>query len=388
MTLQCFVALCIQPAINFLYRIRRWGRLPQRGPSLVISNHVHDLDTLAVVVSLAIDGPQNKPIYAVASRRLFEPGFVAARAPRLAALLRKANWGGLFRRLSLLPIEDDLFARSIASLALAVERRHGDLTFESTFDERTVTELGGAVACQPLSYLRSNRMFVASQRPISLHRLREPYRSEVIAEMRESVAADTMRLEQLLRTGGTLYLTPEGRLSTDGRLGRLRGALDRLRAGAELYVIGISYDVFLGSRLSMQWRLTKPARQDDLALSVKAARPVNVSQVLSAWLAQRTRPFTAAEALAGVNSCLEALPSGAFVVPELLRDPAGLITSALAKITRLDGLTRESNKYRRTRSCVHPKFRAVPDMIGYQAVFFSETVEALQNDATAERQRV
>jgi len=389
MTLQCFVALCLWPILNVMYKIRRWGRLPrQRAATLAISNHVHDLDTLAVVVALAIDGPQSKPIYSVASRRLFEPGFTAARAPRLAPALRSANWGSLFRRLSLLPIEDDLFARSIASLALAVERLDGDLPFREVFDERTVGDLEDVVWDQPLSQLRTNRAFLVGQKTVSLRALREPYRSEVLALTRASVEQDSARLEKLLEGGATLYLTPEGRLSRDGRLGRLRGALSRMAALADVYVIGISYDVFAGERLSMQYRVMKPARPDDLAASLTAARPVNVSQLLSAWLVETKRSFTLAEAIAGVRSSLAALPSNAFVDPDFKGDLAGLVGRAVASLRRLGGLAREPGAFQRCASCVHPKFREVPDMIAFQAIFFNETTEALRKLSGGERRGV
>ena len=109
--------------------------------------------------------------------------------------------------------------------------------------------------------------------------LREPYRGEVMAETRAHLEPDYHRFEQLLETGNTVYLTPEGTYSKDGRLGPLLTAVVRFVPFAQaLYTLAISYDVFVGRRLSCLFHILPAIDRQDLVTSMCAPRPITVSQ--------------------------------------------------------------------------------------------------------------
>ena len=126
--LQAFAMALITPIYMSTYRIRGWGRLPKRrGATLLINNHQHGLDTTALIMRLSVQGPWMQPIYMAGSRRLFEPGFMEVSAPWIAYLLHFVDWAWMFRMLGVLPIENELRRRSLASFAWSVYTRHGDL---------------------------------------------------------------------------------------------------------------------------------------------------------------------------------------------------------------------------------------------------------------------
>jgi MFS family permease len=378
--LQAFAMAVIHPYYLTAYRIRGWGRLPRRrGATLAISNHQHDLDTTGVIMRLSVQGPWLHPIYAVTSRRLFEPGFMGVRLAWLEPVVRNMNWGWLFGLIGMLPIENELRRRSVASLAWWVYVRHGDLPLTEVFRDGTgAGALGAGDGATLLSLFAKEKYKPARDAYVSIAALREPYRTEVVGQTRAYLAGDLERIENVLRAGGTLYLTPEGRYSKDGRIGRFREALDKLAHLGTVYVLAVSYDPFVGRRLSLLYRALPAQDPSDLRSSLAAPRPVTTSQLIATWIVNRSAPFHAEEALAGARRLLQSLPVDAFIDPELVADPGKMVGSALATMTRLGILQHVGDHYRLSDRRRHPQFPDVADIVRHQANFFEETVEALR----------
>lgn len=372
--LLAFAMAVIHPYYLTAYRIRGWGRLPRkRGATLLISNHQHDLDTTALIMRLSVQGPWLTPIYCASSRRLFEPGFMDVRIRWVSSLVRLVDWSWMFGLLGMLPIENELRRRSIASLAWHVHARHGDLPVAEVFDGRAASLVGTQSRLSALL----GRSSLDQKEYVSIASMREPYKSEIVEAERRIVAEDLDRIESVLRAGGTLYLTPEGRYTRDGRIGRFRASLARLAPLATVYVLALSYDPFAGGRFSLLYRVQPAQRPDDLRTSLAAPRPVVISQLLAAWLCNREGPFSAHEAILAVRTLIAKLPKGAFVDPELLANPDRAVLRALAELTRLRILAAENAAYRITEIRKHPQFPDVADIIEHQANFFEETVAAL-----------
>ncbi|MBV8340596.1 MAG: hypothetical protein JO343_11675 [Candidatus Eremiobacteraeota bacterium] len=379
---QTLVALLVWPYYATVNRMRIWGRLPfHRGSTLVICNHQHDNDNTPAVTAMQLAGSWSRPIYCAAGRRMFEPGFMAMRLPWLRPLLRRFDPTKLFLAIGLVPIENEIRSRAMASLAWWVYTRHGDLTLGEVFDEDIVRRFDPHAVQLRLRRLFSRRWFErANTMRVPIKNLREPYRTEVMVETREHLEPDYRRFEQLLAQGNTLYLTPEGHYTPDGRLGRLQTALMRFIPFAQqLFILSISYDVFVGRRLSGLFRILRPLDPDDLPSSICAPRAVTVSQLLAAWLFERKEmPFVRADAEAAVRSRLASLPANAFVDPELQRDPARLTRAALDGLCRLGALETRSGSMTLAHACRHLQFPLVDDMVAFQARFFDETIAALE----------
>lgn len=361
------------------YRVRGWGRLPlRRGATLAIANHQHDLDTTGVIMRLSVQGPWTRPIFSVASRRLFEPGFMGIRLAWLQPLLRPADWSPLFRILGMLPIENEPRRRPVAAIGNALYVRHGDLAIDDVFEQRAVEGLDlepGArlrALFMPVRYVRSR------DKVVSLSSVREPYRSEMVERLRAQVDEDLARIEDVLRAGGTLYLTPEGRYTQDGKLSRFRMALDRLAGLAKIYVLPTSYDPFIGRRLSLLYRVLPAQDPSDLRSSLCAPRPITASQLLGSWLMRRDGAFREQDALAEIVRALSDLPRDAFVDPELAADPARMVRRALPAMAGFSILAAESGSYKLAAVRRHPQFPLVPDIVAHQSNMFAETVAALK----------
>lgn len=370
-----FAAYTTNFAWNHLaYRVRSFGRVPRRrGATLIVANHQHDLESAAIVATTAIrSGPWRHPIFTASSRRMYEPGFLAIRLPWARGLMRRVNAGSLFMTLGLLPLENELGSREISALAWSVQHRHGPKELAEIFDPRVASRFPAGTKT---SDLWAEQCFDEARATVKLALLREPYRREVLEETRALLDEDFARMENVLRCGGTFYLTPEGRYSPDGRIGPMRGAIDKLAPLATMYAAGVSYDPFVAGRLSMLYRIGRLDDRAHLAQALAALRPVVTSQLLASFLDGREAPFTQADARAAVVAALGALPHGLFVDPELARDPHRMVDAALAYMVRLAILERApGGAYRLGAQRRHPQFPLVDDIVAYNARFFEETV--------------
>ncbi len=358
------------------YRVRGWGRLPRRrGPTLIVANHQHDLESMTIVTATTVlSGPWRHPVFTASSRRMYEPGFLAGRLPWLRFLLRRVNAGPLFIALGMLPIENHLSSREIAALSWPVQRRHGPLLLRDVFDERTAEKFPPGTKT---SDLWSRECFARGQEIAKVSSVREPYRRELLDETRANIERDLALMEHVVRSGGSFYLTPEGRYSTDGRIGPMRGAVERLAPLATIYLVGVSYDPFVARRLSLLYRVARLNGNDLTVLpkSLAAIRPVTASQLLGAWLDARAGGFTLDEASSGVEAKLAHLPPTVFVDPDLRRKPRAMVAAALPLMVTWRILEREGVAFRLGTTRRHPQFPFVDDIVAYQARFLEETLE-------------
>ncbi len=372
---------------HLAYRVRGWGKIPRRrGPTLIVANHQHDLESMTIVTATTVhSGPWRHPVFTASSRRMYEPGFLAERLPWLSELLRRVNAGPMFVALGMLPIENELGSRAVSAFAWSVQRRHGPLPIRDVFDERVAALFPPDAKT---SDVRNATCFARSRTVVKVATLREPYRREILDETRANVERDLALMEDVVRRGGSFYLTPEGKYSIDGRIGQMRGAIERLAPLATIYLVGVSYDPFVSKRLSMLYRVVCFGRLREggmtlLVGTLAAIRPVVASQLLGAWL-ESTAEFSAGEACAAIAKAIPELPPALFVDPELRRDPARMVRAAMPRMVEWEILQRAGDRYRVAPRRRHPQFPFVEDIIAYQARFLEET---LANAALAEPYR-
>ncbi|HEV2908038.1 MAG TPA: hypothetical protein VGX02_02110 [Candidatus Eremiobacteraceae bacterium] len=384
MTFQAVASFAIWPYFWSAYRIRGWGRLPNpRGPTLCLANHQHDLDDKITISYMERAGPWDKTIYAVSGKRLFERGAMAWTVPWLEPIMRDVETAPLFYAVGMLPIENEIRSRPFLGFARAVYERHGDLPLAQVFRESALDAVGPEARGERLSYAFQAKSFKKARRTeLPIKSILEPYRSELFEHMHADMEKDLRLLEDRLKAGATFWLTPEGRFTKNGRMSPMRTALWRLAPLAEnLYTIAISYDVFVGTRLSMLFRVLPAIDRNDVVNSMKAPRPVTVSQLLADWLVS-TRlqepgaAFTYENALEAVSDRLGALPPLAWVEPELRASPQRMTRAALDGMQRLHIVARASDGYTLTGKRAHPQFPNVVDIVAHQAAFFEESQEA------------
>ncbi len=374
--LRIAAALAMLGYLRSAYRIRSWGSLPRkRGPALIISNHQIDLDLMEPIAKFVLTGGPRTPVLTASAKLMYEPGFLAIRVPWLWRFFHNVNLGWLFSALGLLPLENELQSRSIARWAWSVQRRHGVLPLDGIFKPSALPdEWKRGTTTRDL--FRAQHFRRASVTPVRLSDLQVRYRKEALDDMRLGVEADLARIEDCLDRGATFLVTPEGDYPTDGAMLPFRGIWDRLRPHArEIFLGAISYDPFVGSRLS-QLYLVAPLRDPQTVIEeLQAARPVTTTALLSHWLSRHGERFTESDAIAGVAALLNSLPPQLFVDPELRADPRKLTRRALQNLRACNVVVDDGSEWRLSEHRVHPRFAQAADVIAYQARFFAQTLE-------------
>jgi hypothetical protein len=364
-------------------RIRQWGRVPlRRGATVLVANHQHEDESEIVCERVFLQGPWKRPVFTASSRRMYEPGFFATRMPALR-FARRWNAGSLFLLLGLLPIEHELSSRPLASIAATLAAKHGDLRLEEAFRPEA---LAAVPAAQRFSDLLRKEHFDAAHGYVRVALVREPYRREILEATRTAIDADIAQIVGIVREGATFFVTPEGEYSSDGRMRPLRGIVEHLVRVAEPWLVAIAFDPFRGRRLSMLFRIVRPADPADLATSLAAARPINASALLAERLAQLDdAPFTRDELVEALRVARDELEAGLFVDPEL-RDPARCVDEAIVTLERRATLVRDGDRLRLGSVRTDGRFPQVRDIVAYQRNFLAETRTAARR--LAERRSV
>jgi len=372
--------------LRVAYRIRSWGSLPaKRGPALVISNHQIEIDLMAAMASFMLHGGWKTPVLTASAKLMYEPGFLALRIPWLWRLFYNANLGWLFEGLGLLPLENELQSRSVARWAWGAQRRHGVLPLDEVF-KPGVIEKHRLAGLTTRDLFRAENFKRAQDSYVRISDLLPPYRKEAFDDMRAGVDRDLARIEDTMKRGATFYVTPEGEYPTDGAMLPFRGIWDRLAPHAEsVFLTAISYDPFVGRRLSQLYRIVPLRDKEQVVAELKAARPVTTSALLSEWLSNRREPFTEEEAVRAVEGRLKTLPAGLFIDPELAARPRELAEQAVHNLRRYGIVRACDGKLALSQTRRHPHFPGTEDIVAFQTRFFTETLQGLEQSRDALR---
>jgi hypothetical protein len=146
----------------------------------------------------------------------------------------------------------------------------------------------------------------------------------------------------------------------------------------EVYLVAISYDPFVGRRLSELYRIVKLRDKSNVVAELQAARPVTTSAILSEWLAARTGPFSESQAAGAVEKRLQSLPKDLFIDPELRRNPRRLVSAAFENLASHGIIVRSADAFALSDRRKHPHFSDVEDIVAFQATFFAQTLQGLE----------
>jgi hypothetical protein len=275
-------------------------------------------------------------------------------------ILRTTNLGWLFGSIGMQPIENELQQRPFAGIAHLLSP-HGTLDIRSVFTEKALERFPAGL--RTTADILAAKHFSFARSYVRMNELKEPYKAEIMQHTREDIERDIAHFENLARDDATIFLTPEGFYSGDGKMQRMRGILPRLEPLTETWLAAISYDPYDERRLTMLYRVVRAVDGVPLETQLKATRPITTSALACTYLADH--PDASDDTvLQSVREQLAALPPQAFVVPELRN--------------RTEECVRRVMENLRKRHGSHPQFDAKVDMITYQRNFHEETLEGLR----------
>jgi hypothetical protein len=372
-TITAFTYGVRQLYLSFKIRIRQWGYLPaERGATVLITNHQH-MDEGEIVTARTFLRHPWKPLVMCNSRRTFETGFIAWAMPGTARFTRGLNLSWLWAAYSVLPIENHLFSRPLISLAEELRSAHGDLPLEAILPAETLEPLG--LEGRALSDLWKLPNFERAHAWVKVAKLKQPYRREVLENLRNVTERDIAAIVERVRSGATFYITPEGDFSRDGRMHPMRGGIvEALAPFADLWLCAIAYDPFQGGRLPMLYQVVRYAGAADIGTSLGGARPITTSALLAAFLLDGPEAFATRDAVRAVRERLDSLPGNVFVDPELQRAPEAVVVSAIASLRKRGTLAAVAERHRLTAHRADPRFLHIPDMVEFQRNMLEETL--------------
>jgi hypothetical protein len=384
-TLRAITYVSRQLYLSTRMRVRQWGYLPaDRGATVLITNHQH-MDEGEMVTARTFLRHPWKPLVMCNSRRTFETGFIAWQMPWTAWFTRGLNLSGLWAAYNILPIENHLFSRPLISLAEELRSAHGDLPLEAILPAEALEPLG--LKGRVLRDLWKPANFVRAHAWVKVAKLKQPYRGEVLENLRAVTKRDIAAIMERVRTGATFYITPEGDFSRDGRMHAMRGGIvEALSAFAGLWLCAIAYDPFRGGRLSMLYRVLRYAGAANIGTSLAGARPITTSALLAAFLLEGPETFAAQDAVRAVRERLDSLPGNVFVDPELHRAPEAALVGALATLRKRRMLVEDAGRYRLTAHRVDSRFLHIPDMVEFQRNMLDETLASARRLGRAHSQ--
>ena len=372
-TMRAITYVVRQLYLSFRIRVRQWGYLPaERGATVLITNHQH-MDEGEMVTARTFLRHPWKPLVMCNSRRTFETGFIAWQMPWTAWFTRGLNLSKLWAAYSILPIENHLFSRPLISMAEELRSVHGDLPFEAILPSETLEPL--RLKGRTLNDLWKPVNFARAHAWIKFAKLKQPYRREVLENLRMVTQRDVAAIVERVREGATFYITPEGDFSRDGRMHPMRGGIvEALAPFADLWLCAIAYDPFRGGRLPMLYRVLRYAGSADIETSLAAARPITTSALVAAFLLEGPETFAAPDAVRAVRERLDSLPGSLFVDPELQRAPDAAVVSALTALRKRGTLVAIRRRYSLTAHRADPRFLHIPDMVVFQRNMLEETL--------------
>lgn len=284
--------------------------------TIVISNHQRDADAPILGTALCqrrgLCFQQPLPFFA-GREDLFRRGFLTEYAaswpPPVPQVLGWIPLSWFFAILRTQPIRRVREFSTAETLDVALAAGLGERDPATILNARGQRELGSGQHALPaqLAALRPRK-------PSSvwgLRRLRKSARSALVPAFRNTVAAQLRGFAALLDAGHSVYFSPEGVISADGRFGRVRGGLRRLCrlavAPPRLLPVALSYDGLGPGRLRVIMQvgelLKAPDTTDSAGFSaavratVLELLQVNPSHLLAAYLSSGPASFTTGEFL-------------------------------------------------------------------------------------------
>lgn len=282
--LVALVALVLKAIGWTRFRVHVMGDLPS-GSVVIVANHAHDADSMVLPVTLAVRRGLRHPLISSASSRLLEPGFLAERMPPiLGQWIAGLNLSAILWAIGVRPIEDAPLSHSLKSWAYLIYQFWGDRPLIEVFEETAIPQ---SARRRSLSYFWTRRGWRGSQARHAVRVLKDPYRRWVRDHTRAVVESQIAVLREAASRGFAIYTTPEGRLTTDGRITRFRVSWSLLIQDyrGSVVIAATSYDLMRRGRLHL-WTVLAPLKDPTWAQgAVARMRPITASHVVAyTWL--------------------------------------------------------------------------------------------------------
>lgn len=255
-----FVALNMYLTTRAVYKVETRGMENFKyDPSVIVAcSHKRDGDIPLVIPRLYYFKRPNhrkhlRMIYVATRDDLYENGFLTLYFPtldrRFRSIISRVRVARLFKQVQTCPVKlpDE---QTVHQLLQETKRLEGNLFLHEVLTpewyerllgaenvERTDLRLWDAILKAPLSVLgqyATPRIF------------KEPLATRIMKRHHQTIVGQLRNISRILDKGGVIFIAPEGRVTPDGRFGKMRAALTRVvqqtRADVKMMPVNVTYD--------------------------------------------------------------------------------------------------------------------------------------------------
>lgn len=248
-------------------------------------------------------------IYVATRDDVHERGFLTLYFPIVDRWLRpflaRIQVGRLFKQLQTCPVKlpDE---QTVNQLLQETRRIEGDLLLEDALTPEWQQRLLGEENVEIADLRLSDAILKAPLKLLGQYAtprmFKEPLATSIIKRHHQTIVGQLRHISRVLDKGGVLFIAPEGRVTPDGRFGKMRAALARVvqqaRADLRMVPVNVTYDfmdterplvVINMGRVLFPKRYAKHELSEMVERSVAGLACVTMSGLGGRWLIEATQ---------------------------------------------------------------------------------------------------
>lgn len=254
------VALGMFSTTKFFYKVEVRGlhHFKYDPATIVACSHKRDGDIPLVIPRLYFfQRPSHRKalrmIYVATRDDVYENGFLTVYFPMLDRWLRpvisRIRVARLFKQVQTCPVKlpDE---QTVNQLLQETKRLEGNLTLSEAVTPEWHAKLVGEELVAD-SKLRLNDALAIAPLPLlgqyaTPRMFKEPLATRIMKRHHQTVVSQLRNISRIMDKGGVIFIAPEGRVTPDGRFGKMRAALTRAvqqsRADVKMTPVNVTYD--------------------------------------------------------------------------------------------------------------------------------------------------
>jgi hypothetical protein len=239
-------------------------------------------------------------------------------------------------------------------------------------------EDAGVLASEPLHALWAFGRFPQAGRLWSFRVLKEPFRSEIRTLLRQEIQEDLGVVCDALRAGSTVYLTPEGEMTRDGRSGRLRLALDRLWPVARtVWLAAVSSDPWVGRRMVLHVHYAPAPERERLLPDLHRRRVITWAHLLARAITAHPEGGSVESLLGDLTEASSRLAALDAIMTREAKNPTADWPRRLHRAVHRGVVLADGHNWRPGPFRHDPRMPHIPDVPAAWAAELDETLAAL-----------
>lgn len=301
------VRIGIKPSFDL--RVNGLDNYSESPSTVIVANHKRDLDSVLLASVFYFRNGYLKPAHPVSfmgDENLFQPGFLAnwIKGPKvLKKILQPLSLNYILHKLHAYPIGKlDFHSVPVHDALRIIQKTNGDYSLSEVIKEEALADLlaSNSFGNPDMTISQFFDREGYPRKKIKSNSFKPYFRKTVKESKLFGVKNQLNKFIELLNEGEIIYITPEGTLSTNGMLGRLKDSLLILLEEADPDIVvtptNITYDfttdnkttilVNIGSEITDLTRQDRKEQSETLRNKILKLATINLGQLGSYYLSK------------------------------------------------------------------------------------------------------